>query len=341
MTRRLATTWILALALAGSAQAAPYHAPRTSSGAPDLQGDWTNLSLTYFERPKAYKGLIITDAEAAAEVTKFHNRLDGIKPKPEPNPTGAAAGKPPPPNDDDVGQATSEFPDRDVEMLKIGGQFRSSILVEPADGKMAYTDKGKALVKDAEDRDDHDFSGPEARMSDERCIDGVLSSAGPPMIGEPQNANYKIVQTRGEIAILTEMIHDVRIVHMGAKHAAIPTHPHMGDSIGWWEGDTLVIETVDQNVLAAPRFVGPNILYVSNGAKVTERLTRVSPTEILYGFTIEDPAVYTHKLRGEMMLRATKARQYEYACHEGNYALENILAGARAAERAAAAVKSK
>ncbi len=327
----------LALALIATASgAAPYRAPRTSYGAPDLQGDWTNLSLTYFERPKAYKGLIVTDAEAAAEVTKFHNRLDGIKPKPAPD----AAGKPPP-NDDDVGQATSEFPDRKVEMLKIGGQFRSSILVEPADGKIAYTDKGKALVKDAEDRDDHDFSGPEARMSDERCIDGVVSSAGPPMIGEPQNANYKIVQTKGEIAILTEMIHDVRIVHMGAKHAAIPTHPHMGDSIGWWEGETLIIETVDQNVLAAPRFVGPNILYVSTGAKVTERLTRVSPSEILYGFTIEDPAIYSHGLRGEMMLRATKARQYEYACHEGNYALENILAGARATERAAAAGAAK
>jgi hypothetical protein len=273
MTRRGVMICALALlVLAGSSAAAPYRAPRTSYGAPSLEGDWDNGSLTYFERPKAYKALIITDAQAAAEVEKFHNRLDGVKPKPN----GKLVL-----NFDDVGQLNSEFPDRNVEMLKVHGQYRSSILVEPSDGKIAYTDAGKALVKDAEDRDDHDFSGPEVRMPDERCIDGTSSSTGPPMIGEPQNTNYKIVQTKGEIAILSEMIHDVRIVHMGAKHPAVPTHPHMGDSIGWWDGETLVIETVDQNPISAPRFIGPGILYVSAQAKVTERLTRMSPSEIL------------------------------------------------------------
>ena len=331
--KRLAVLCALAVAAAGTVAAAPYRAPRTSYGAPDLQGDWNNLTLTRFERPKAYKDLNVTDAEAAAEVTKFHNRLDGVKPRPE-------AGKPEPPADpDDVGQFASEFPDRNVEMIKIGGRYRSSVLVEPADGHVVYTEAGKALVKAAEDADDHDFSGPEVRLSDERCIDGTASSTGPPMIGEPQNANYKIVQTKGEIAILSEMIHDVRIIHMGAKHAAFPMHPHMGDSIGWWEGETLVIETVDQNALAAPRFLGPSAFYVSPAAKVTERLTRISPGEILYDFTVDDPAVYAHRLRGEMVLRATKQRQYEYACHEGNYGLPNILAGARKLERDAAAGK--
>jgi hypothetical protein len=333
MTRFAAALILTFIATAGVA--GPYHAPRTSYGAPDLGGDWTNLSLTDFERPKTFKGLIATDDETAAAITKFHNRIDGIKPTPKPGE------KTPPASGDELGQATSEFPDRDVDLLKIHGQHRSSILVEPADGQMPYTEAGKALVKAAEDADDHDFSGPEVRMPDERCIDGTSSSSGPPMIGEPQNTNYKIVQTRGEIAILSEMIHDVRIVHMGDRHAAVPTHPHMGDSIGWWEGDTLVIETVDQNLISAPRFVGPHLLYVSPQAKVTERLTRISPGEILYGFTIEDPAVYSHTLRGEMMLRATKAPQYEYACHEGNYALENILAGARATEREAAAAPAK
>jgi len=331
--RRGAAAGALALlVLTGSATAAPYHAPRTTYGAPDLQGDWNNLSLTRLERPKEFKGPVATEAEAAAQVVRFHNVLDGKKPLPASGANNAA----PPPDTDDVGQAPSEFPDRDVQLLKIRGQYRSSILVEPADGKIVYTDKGKALVKAAEDSDDHDFSGPETRLPDERCIDGTASSTGPPMIGEPQNANYKIVQTRGEIAILSEMIHDVRIVHMGARHAAVPTHPHMGDSIGWWEGETLVIETVDQSPISAPRFVGPTVLYISPQAKVTERLTRISPGEILYGFTIEDPTVFAHPLRGEMVLRATKARQYEYACHEGNYALANILAGARATERAAA-----
>jgi hypothetical protein len=337
---RLLTCALALLALAGSSAAGPYRAPRTSFGAPSLEGDWTNLSLTHFERPKDFKALIATDAETAAALAKFHDRLNGIKPKPAP----LKPGEKPPEDADPLGQATSEFPDTDVDLLKIYGQHRSSILVEPSDGAMPYTEAGKALTKAAEDADDHDFSNPEVRMSDERCIDSTSSATGPPMIGEGQNANYKIVQTKGEIAILSEMIHDVRIVHMGAKHPAIPTHPHMGDSIGWWEGETLVIETVDQNALAAPRFVGPRIFYVSDGAKVTERLTRISPSEILYDFSVEDPKIYTHILHGQMMLRTTKVRQYEYACHEGNYALENILSGARATERAAAtapAAKSK
>jgi hypothetical protein len=333
MTRRLVLTCAFALLTAASAVAAPYHAPRTGYGAPDLEGDWSNLTLTYFERPKTFQGLIATDAETAAALAKFRDRVAGVKPKPEP----LKPGEKPPEDPDPLGQATSEFPDTDVDLLKIHGQHRSSILVEPSDGQLPYTDAGRKLAKAAEDADDHDFSGPEARASDERCIAGTSSAAGPPMIGEVQNTNYRIVQTRGEIAILTEMIHDVRIVRMGAKHPAIPTHPYMGDSIGWWEGETLVIETVDQNVVAAPRFVGEGIFYVSNDAKVTERLTRVSPSEILYDFTVEDPTIYKHVLHGQMVLRSTKVRQYEYACHEGNYALENILAGARAVERAAAA----
>jgi hypothetical protein len=319
---RLILTCALALStLGGVAAAAPYRAPRTSYGAPDLGGDWTNLSLTRFERPKAFKGLIATDAEATAAVAKFHDLLDGKAP--------ATPG--------DVGQINSEFPDRDVDLMKINGRHRSSILVKPADGQIPYTASGAALAKAADEADDHDFSGPEVRMPDERCIDGTASSTGPPMIGEPQNTNYKIVETRGEIAILSEMIHDVRIVHMGAKHPAVSTHPHMGDSIGWWEGETLVIETVDQSPISAPRSVGANLLWISPQAKITERLTRISPGEILYRFTIEDPAIYSRLMRGEMVWRATKARQFEYACHEGNYGMANILAGARAEERRAAA----
>jgi hypothetical protein len=342
MIRRLAMTCALGLlAIAGTAAGAePYHAPRTAYGAPDLEGNWTNLSLTQFERPKRFKGLIATDAEAAAQVTRFLNRVKGIKPPPaapSPNDKAPAGAAPPAGDTNDVGQINSEFPDTNVDLLKIHGQHRSSILVEPADGQIPYTAAGQALVKALDDRDEHDFDNPEARMPDERCIDGTASSTGPPMIGEPQNANYEIVQTPGEIAILSEMIHDVRIVHMGARHPAIPTHPHMGDSIGWWEGETLVIETVDQNAVSAPRSVGPHTLWVSPQAKVVERLTRISPSEILYGFTIEDPTIYSHVMRGEMVLRATKVQQYEYACHEGNYALANILAGARETERVAAA----
>jgi hypothetical protein len=327
------TTSILAAsflsAAAGACLAAPYQAPRTVSGTPDLQGVWTNLSVTELERPKGVANLIATEAQVTARLARRKALLAGLKPLPNP--------KAPPVDADDVGQATSEYPDRNVDFLRIDGQPRTSILVEPSDGRLPYTEAGRKLAAAAEAADDHDFSGPEARLPDERCLTGASSPEGPPMLGEPQNANYRIVQTPQEIAILSEMIHDVRIVRIGARHPAVPTHPWMGDSIGRWEGDTLVIETVDQNLGAAPRFVGPQVFYVSPAAKVVERLTRISPTEIRYDFTVEDPAIYSHRLRGEMMLRATQAQIYEYACHEGNYALENILAGARAVEQRAAA----
>ncbi|THD57244.1 hypothetical protein [Phenylobacterium sp.] len=333
MTGRAVLTLALALlATAGAGLSAPYRAPRTVSGTPDLQGVWTNLSITELERPKGVTNLIATEAQVAARLSRRKAQLAGLKPPPNP--------KAPPGDPDDVGQTTSEFPDRDVDFLRIDGQPRTSILVEPPDGRLPYTEAGRKLEAAAEAADDHDFSGPEARLPDERCLIGPSSPEGPPMLGEPQNANYRIVQTPHEIAILSEMIHDVRIVHMGAHHPAVATHPWMGDSIGWWEGDTLVIETVDQNIGAGPRFVGPQVFYLSATAKVVERLTRISPTEIRYDFTVEDPAIYAHRLRGEMMLRATQAQIYEYACHEGNYALENILAGARAVERRAADAKN-
>jgi hypothetical protein len=314
--------------VAAAAEAGPYRAPRTVYGTPDFQGEWTNLSITELERSPPFKALVVTDAEAKAYLAHRTARLMGVQPPVDPK-------APPMPDSNDVGQATSEFPDRDVDFLRIDGQRRSSILVEPSDGRLPFTVAGQKLEAAAEAADEHDFSGPEVRLPDERCLLAPAAAEGPPILGEPQNANYQIIQTRGEIAILSEMIHDVRIVHMGAKHPAVAMHPWMGDSIGWWEGDTLVIETVDQNIGGARRFVGPHVFYVSPAAKVTERLTRISPTQMRYDFTVEDPAIYTHTLRGEMMMTATKAAIYEYACHEGNYALANILAGARAEERAA------
>ena len=331
MFRRTLLICVAALfAAAGAAKAGPYRAPRTVYGAPDIQGEWTNLSITELERPPQFKALVITDAEANAYLARRQARLMGLKPPVDPK-------APAMPDADDVGQATSEFPDQDVDFLRINGQRRSSILVEPSDGRLHFTEVGRKLEVAAEAADEHDFSGPEARLPDERCLLAPAAAEGPPILGEPQNANYQIVQTPGEIAIRSEMIHDVRIVHMGAKHPTVALHPWMGDSIGWWEGETLVIETVDQNIGGAPRFVGPQVFYVSPAAKVTERLTRISPTQMRYDFTVEDPAIYSHAPRGEMMMTATKAAIYEYACHEGNYALANILAGARAEERAAAA----
>ena len=329
MSLRVAFTLLVCLSLAGPAVAGAYQPPRTSTGAPELQGVWTNLSLTPLERSSNFKGLVATDAELAAMLARRKVRENAKVQAASTAPTPPAAA-----NSDDVGQEETEFADRNDTLMRIEGQFRTSIIVDPADGRMPYTPLGEKLAAGAA----HDrFDNPEDRPLAERCIEAPNGMSGPPMLSGPDNANIEIVQTPTDIAILTEQIHDVRIVHMNARHAPGALHPWMGDSIGWWDGDTLVIETVNQNPQSAPRSVGARVFWLSADAKVTERLTRISPTQILYAFTIEDPAIYTRPWRGEMVLNAAKGPIYEYACHEGNYALRNILSGARKQERDAEA----
>jgi hypothetical protein len=147
------------------------------------------------------------------------------------------------------------------------------------------------------------------------------------------NNTYQIQQARDHVAIVVEMNHDVRIVRLTDRtHPPAHVRPWMGDSVGWWEGDTLVVETTNFNPGETLRPGIPTVVYVSKDAKVTERFTRLSPTQILYEFRVEDPTVYTKPWRGEMPLNAAKGPVYEYACHEGNYALPGILGGARRTE---------
>jgi hypothetical protein len=140
------------------------------------------------------------------------------------------------------------------------------------------------------------------------------------------NNNYQIVQTKDEIAIEVEMVHDVRHIHLTGGHAPANMKLWMGDSVGHWDGDTLVVETT--NMRPEQNFRG-----ASMGSKIVERFTRISPTQIKYSFTVNDPQIYTAPYTGEVALNATKGPIYEYACHEGNYALPGILAGARMEEK--------
>ena len=163
----------------------------------------------------------------------------------------------------------------------------------------------------------------------ERCLLSFGSSAGPPMLPNGYNNNvYQIVQTKDAVLIEVEMVHDTRIVRLNAKHHPSNLKTWLGDSIGRWEGDTLVIETINMRPEQGLRGGG------SDRTKVTEWLTRVGPNKIHYKFTIDDPGTYTQPVSGEVAFNATKGPVYEYACHEGNYAMEGILAGARAAEKA-------
>jgi len=204
------------------------------------------------------------------------------------------------------------------------------MIVDPPDGKLpALTSDGKKRLAErtAMRAGGKGFSDPEVRGLGERCILSFGSSAGPPMIPLLYNNTYQITQTADQVAILVEMVHDVRIVRMSGQHPPSDVRTWMGDSIGRWEGDTLVVETT--NLRPEQSFRG-----ASENVKVIERFTRVAPDSILYRFTVEDPSTFTRPFTGEIAMNATKGPIYEYACHEGNYAMPGILAGARADEAA-------
>jgi hypothetical protein len=218
------------------------------------------------------------------------------------------------------------------KIAEIGGELRSSWIVYPEDGQIPLlTEAGRTLraeaARDSGTRDGH----PEERSLGERCILGIAGSGGPPLGTSLYNNNVQIVQTKDHLVIVAEMVHDARIVRIGGEHREDGVAPWLGDSIGWWEGDTLVVETV--GIHPAQR---RGRILLSEDAKVIERFTRVSDDQILYAFEIRDPTVYTEVWRGEAPLNAIDGQVYEYACHEGNYALANILAAGRRADRLSA-----
>ena len=325
--RAAAAVGVLVL-LAGSAGAADYKAPRNGFGQPDFSGVWTNASLTQLERPPQINSLVITEAQART-LEQWWTQMRAS----DSGPTDPNA--PAPAQANDPGGYNAFWMDPGSKVGSIRGELRSSWIVEPADGKLPYSPEGRKRFMAEVVRIQTNFDGPEGRQLAERCLLGFGSTAGPPMMNVLYNNTYQIQQAKDYLVILVEMNHDARIVRLADKtHPRADIRPWMGDSIGWWEGDTLVVETTNFNPGEQLRPGIPTTFYVSQDAKVTERFTRISPTQILYEFKVEDPKVYTRTWRGEMPLNTTKGPLYEYACHEGNYALPNILAGSRAAERA-------
>ncbi|HEV7386361.1 MAG TPA: hypothetical protein VGN89_15870 [Phenylobacterium sp.] len=298
------------LAAASTAGAGSYRAPRDGWGHPDLGGLWTSTSLTELERPARFKTLTVPDAEAAAYEQRRPDEFSTT-------------------DIDDVGgrQSEANFWDLGARLARIDGKARTSWIVEPADGKLPYTKDGAA------DRARHaqavsSPANPESRTPSERCLLAGWAAAGPPMLNSPYANEYQFVQTADAVAIHMESVHDVRIVRLNtAAHLPAGVRPWMGDSIGRWDGETLVVETTNFNPGDAPKL--PTTLYVSTDAKVTERFTRISPTRLLYEFAVDDPKTYSQVWRAQMLFEASKGPIYEYACHEGNYSLPGILAGAR------------
>jgi hypothetical protein len=229
---------------------------------------------------------------------------------------------------DPLGQRDSEF-QGEFPLARIDGALRTSWIVSPSDGRLPYRPEARerlTVLNAQSNRAD----GPEDRNVLDRCLVGGTGAAGPPILNPfTTSGSTLIVQTRNEVAILAEMNHDVRIVRLNARHQAAAARQWMGDSIGWWEGDTLVVETTNFHRQETNR----GQYLISPDARVTERFRRVSASELRYEFEVDDPATYTQVWRGQMPLLADKAGIYEYACHEGNYSMTNILEGARQAER--------
>jgi hypothetical protein len=215
-----------------------------------------------------------------------------------------------------------------MQVGQVKGEYRSSWIVEPADGKIPYSDNGRAYVKRAAKLRDN-YDGPEVRPLGERCL-ATTGRTGPPMINGLYNNHYQIVQTPAHILILSEMVQHARIVNMDAGHPPADVKLMFGHSVGWWDGDTLVVETTNFHPMHE-LYAHP--LLHTDTSKVTERFTRYADDQLLYEFVIEDPALYTQVWRGESRFNALDQPIFEFACHEGNLSMPGILSGARRQER--------
>ncbi|MGQ9427521.1 hypothetical protein ACXYTJ_16670 [Gilvimarinus sp. F26214L] len=306
-----------------------YTPPRLADGSPDLQGVWTNASLTTLTRSSMFKSLTITpeQAQRIADQRAAYAERDS-------QPTDPNA---PAPKKGSVGGYNAFWTDSGSGLAMIDGAYRTSWIVDPKDGKLPYSEEGRARFEKERNEARNNFDGPEIRPMPERCVIGFGSTGGPPMMNVLYNNNYQIVQTPDQIAILVEMNHDARIIRMDDSHNPQSMRRWLGDSVGHWDGDTLVIETRNFKQGESLRLYFDQSFYISENAVVTERLTRTSEDELFYEFEVDDPDIYTQAWRGEMIFKATDGPIYEYACHEGNYALPNILGGARQEEREQAA----
>ena len=308
----LAATGAALLPSAGQARA--YRAPRTRQGTPNLEGLWTNASYTDLERPPEFKSLVISPEEARKAEAIF-----------------AKIGSFDPTDIDPLGQKESEAWETGNGLARVRGEIRTSWIVDPPDGMLPFNAETKRRFHydlPQKDRPKRGLDNPEERSVTERC---VASEGGyPPNLPSPDGNYLQIVQTPNFVAMLVEKYHDAHIIRMGAtQHDPAAVTSWMGDAIGRWEGETLVIENTN---FCAAGLSRTDHLKLSPAAVLVEKFTRVGPDELLYEFTVTDPTLYTQTWRAEMPFLRAKGPMYEYSCHEGNYGMVNILGGARRLE---------
>jgi hypothetical protein len=296
--------------------ARPYKAPRTPDGQPDIQGFWTNSTYTSLERPDGVTKTYYTPAEAEAAI-KLAIQREGAQTEP-----GTTA---------DVHYDFSQF-GLDRSQSLFFRNLRTSLIVDPANGKIPpLTEEGKrrtAQRAEEQKKLGGRWDSAESNQLDDRCL--IMAGPGPPMMDAGYNSNYQIVQSSGVVMILTEMIHDVRIVTLdGRPQPDAKVRQWMGVSRGRWEGETLVVETTNFNGKNPFRGSDENL-------KVIERFTRLADDTIEYKFTIDDPTMWTRPWTAESAMKKTVGPIFEHACHEGNFGLYNTLVGARLEEKKAA-----
>ena len=322
--RGLAASFVLAVIAGASANAqAAYQPPRTAEGKPDLQGVWSTATATPMERPEGYPLVLSREqADRMEDGTLFNKRMKTQASYVDPKEGAPEKGKPLPP----VGNYDVAYTDPGSHVTSIGGELRSSWIVYPENGKIpALTDVGAKLEASSPRKRGTGYDNPEERGLGERC---VLLSGGPPLRSGLYNNNVQIVQTPSDVMLMVEMVHDVRVARIGAKHHDESMQTWMGDPVAHWDGDTLVVETTNMHPdQRTDRAV------LSLTGKITERFTRISDQQILYQFEVSDPATYKDVWRGETALNRIDGNIYEYACHEGNYGLYNILLGGRENDR--------
>jgi hypothetical protein len=290
--------------------------PRTADGHPDLQGVWTNNTTTPLERPKDLGAKeFYTQSELAERQKRERERLAKNEEDGRPTEAGTAA---------DVHYDFAEY-GLDNAQAKQVWNLRTSWITGPEGTIPAQTPEARKRIADTRAAArGHEFDGPESRPLEARCI--ARANNGPPLRPSGYNSNLQILQGAGFAVIEAEMIHDARVVDMtGRPHLSPTIRQYGGDSIGHWDGDTLVIDTTNFTDLTP--YAGAQNLHV------IERLTRVDDDTIKYEFKVEDPGMWVKPWSGETALAKVKGLMYEYACHEANYGVANTLSGARVAEK--------
>ena len=347
----LAVALVAASSIPASAQSKSV--PRAPDGHPDLTGVYDLAMLTPIERPTGLPA-VLTDAEAARlekQIADQEKKARApIRGEREAPPLGGDGSLGPAGN---VGGYNTFWLDRGAHYSTVDGQKRSSIISDPPDGRMPpMTPAARqraagqlaAFLPAAGSKDPGlegpgAYDDPERRPLYERCLLGFGSTSGPPALPNYfYNNLHQIVQTPDSVMILTEMVHDARVVRMNADHLPSTIRRWMGDSVGRWEGDTLVVDTTNFSDSTRLRgaTLGGMLLHdfppAPNSLHVVERFTRVDAGSLKYGFTVEDETIWTKPWTGEYTWPATDDRVFEYACHEANYALGGILSGARQRE---------